>query len=228
MSTPAESTVSEAQVLEALREVVDPDLHKDIVTLNFVKDVRIDGGRVAFAVELTTPACPVKGELKAQAESAVGRIPGVEEVQVEMTARVTSSTPLMGTKGVIEGVRNVVAVSSGKGGVGKSTVAVNLACALQQTGARVGILDADVYGPNIPLMLGLDGNPQATEDNKIMPMQAHDLQVISMALLVAEDQPVIWRGPMLHGVIKQFLFDVAWESWVRSSSPRLRMSPCWT
>ncbi|MHC4897620.1 MAG: Mrp/NBP35 family ATP-binding protein [Planctomycetota bacterium] len=211
MSTPAESTVSEAQVLEALREVVDPDLHKDIVTLNFVKDVRIDGGRVAFAVELTTPACPVKGELKAQAESAVGRIPGVEEVQVEMTARVTSSTPLMGTKGVIEGVRNVVAVSSGKGGVGKSTVAVNLACALQQTGARVGILDADVYGPNIPLMLGLDGNPQATEDNKIMPMQAHDLQVISMALLVAEDQPVIWRGPMLHGVIKQFLFDVAWD-----------------
>ncbi|MHC4814393.1 MAG: Mrp/NBP35 family ATP-binding protein [Planctomycetota bacterium] len=211
MSTPAESTVSEAQVLEALREVVDPDLHKDIVTLNFVKDVRIDGGRVAFAVELTTPACPVKGELKAQAESAVGRIPGVEEVQVEMTARVTSSTPLMGTKGVIEGVRNVVAVSSGKGGVGKSTVAVNLACALQRTGARVGILDADVYGPNIPLMLGLDGNPQATEDNKIMPMQAHDLQVISMALLVAEDQPVIWRGPMLHGVIKQFLFDVAWD-----------------
>ncbi|MHC4850481.1 MAG: Mrp/NBP35 family ATP-binding protein [Planctomycetota bacterium] len=211
MSTPAESTVSEAQVLEALREVVDPDLHKDIVTLNFVKDVRIDGGRVAFAVELTTPACPVKGELKAQAESAVGRIPGVEEVQVEMTARVTSSTPLMGTKGVIEGVRNVVAVSSGKGGVGKSTVAVNLACALQQTGARVGILDADVYGPNIPLMLGLDGHPQATEDNKIMPMQAHDLQVISMALLVAEDQPVIWRGPMLHGVIKQFLFDVAWD-----------------
>ncbi|MHC4078120.1 MAG: Mrp/NBP35 family ATP-binding protein [Planctomycetota bacterium] len=211
MSTPTENTVSEAQVLEALREVVDPDLHKDIVTLNFVKDVRIDGGRVAFAVELTTPACPVKAELKAQAESAVGRIPGVEEVQVEMTARVTSSTPLMGTKGVIEGVRNVVAVSSGKGGVGKSTVAVNLACALQQTGARVGILDADVYGPNIPLMLGLDGNPQATEDNKIMPMQAHDLQVISMALLVAEDQPVIWRGPMLHGVIKQFLFDVAWE-----------------
>jgi len=210
MSPHAEGTVSEAQVLTALQEVLDPDLHKDIVTLNFVKDLQIHGGKVAFAVELTTPACPAKADLKAQAESVVRRIPGVDEVQVEMTARVTSSKPLMGNKGVIEGVKNVIAVSSGKGGVGKSTVAVNLACALQQTGARVGILDADVYGPNIPVMLGLDGKPE-TAENKILPLAAHGLQVMSMALLIAEDQPVIWRGPMLHGVIKQFLFDVAWD-----------------
>jgi len=210
MTPRAEGTVSEAQVLTALREVLDPDLHKDIVALNFVRDLRIDGGRVTFAVELTTPACPAKADLKAQAEAVVRRIPGVEHVQVEMTSRVTSSTPLMGNKGVIEGVKNVIAVSSGKGGVGKSTVAVNLACALERTGARVGILDADVYGPNIPVMLGLDGRPQTTQ-NKILPLEAHGLQVISMALLVTEDQPVIWRGPMLHGVIKQFLFDVAWD-----------------
>lgn len=210
MSPPAEGVVSEDQVLSALREVQDPDLHKDIVTLNFVKSLRIDGGRVAFQVELTTPACPAKADLKAQAESAVRRIPGVEDVQVEMTAQVTGSRPLMGNKGVIEGVKNVIAVSSGKGGVGKSTVAVNLACALQQAGTRVGILDADVYGPNIPAMLGVDAKPETTQ-NKILPLRAHDLQVISMALLVAEDQPVIWRGPMLHSVIKQFLFDVAWD-----------------
>ncbi len=210
MSPPQEATVSEAQVLDALRQVLDPDLHKDIVTLDFVKDIQIDAGKVEFGVELTTPACPVKEELKTQAESVVRKIPGVEHVQVEMSARVTSSKPLMGNKGVIEGVKNVVAVSSGKGGVGKSTVAVNLACALKQTGARVGILDADVYGPNVPVMLGLAGQPETT-NNKIRPMQAHDLQVMSMALLVAEDQPVIWRGPMLHGVIKQFLFDVSWD-----------------
>ena len=208
--SPPKATVSEAQVLDALREVLDPDLHKDIVTLDFVKDIQIDGGKVEFVVELTTPACPVKEQLKTQAETVVRKIPGVEQVQVEMSARVTSSKPLMGNKGVIEGVKNVVAVSSGKGGVGKSTVAVNLACALQQTGARVGILDADVYGPNVPVMLGLAGQPETT-NNKIRPMQAHDLQVMSMALLVAEDQPVIWRGPMLHGVIKQFLFDVSWD-----------------
>ena len=189
---------------------MDPDLNKDIVTLNFVRNVRIDGGRVAFAVELTTPACPVKEQLKAQAESAVQGIPGVENVQVEMTAQVTSSRPVMGDKGVIEGVKNVVAVSSGKGGVGKSTVAVNLACAIQQSGARVGILDADVYGPNVPMMLGLKGKPGSV-GNKIAPLVAHDLQVMSMALLVAEDQPVIWRGPMLHSAVKQFLFDVAWD-----------------
>jgi ATP-binding protein involved in chromosome partitioning len=145
-----------------------------------------------------------------QAERAVKALPGVAGVAIEMTARVTASRPVLGNKGVIPGVKNVVAVSSGKGGVGKSTVAVNLACALRQTGARVGILDADVYGPNVPLMLGVSGQP-AVVDKKIVPFERHGLQVMSMALLVADDQPVIWRGPMLHSAVRQFLFDVAWH-----------------
>ncbi|MBM3962633.1 MAG: Mrp/NBP35 family ATP-binding protein, partial [Planctomycetes bacterium] len=201
---------TEAAVLDALRAVQDPDLHQDIVTLGFIKDLRICGDQVAFQIELTTPACPVKDLMKGQAERAVKALPGVASVAIEMTARVTASRPVLGNKGVIPGVKNVVAVSSGKGGVGKSTVAVNLACALRQTGARVGILDADVYGPNVPLMLGVSGQP-AVVDKKIVPFERHGLQVMSMALLVADDQPVIWRGPMLHSAVRQFLFDVAWH-----------------
>ncbi|MFN9332764.1 MAG: Mrp/NBP35 family ATP-binding protein [Planctomycetota bacterium] len=201
---------TEAAVLDALRAVQDPDLHQDIVTLGFIKDLRVCGDQVAFQIELTTPACPVKDLMKAQAERAVRALPGVAGVAIEMTARVTASRPVLGNKGVIPGVKNVVAVSSGKGGVGKSTVAVNLACALRQTGARVGILDADVYGPNVPLMLGVRGQP-AVVDTKIVPFERHGLQIMSMALLVAEDQPVIWRGPMLHSAVRQFLFDVAWH-----------------
>jgi ATP-binding protein involved in chromosome partitioning len=202
---------SEAVVLDALRAVRDPDLHQDIVTLGFVKDLRICGGSVAFAIELTTPACPVKDLMKSQAERAVRGLAGVSDVAIEMTARVTASRPVLGNKGVIPGVKNVLAVSSGKGGVGKSTVAVNLACALQRTGARVGILDADVYGPNVPLMLGVKGQPAVDANKKIVPFERHGLQVMSMALLVADDQPVIWRGPMLHSAVRQFLFDVAWS-----------------
>jgi ATP-binding protein involved in chromosome partitioning len=202
---------AEAAVLEALRSVQDPDLHQDIVTLGFIKDLRICGGNVAFQIELTTPACPVKDLMKAQAERAVRAVAGVDSVAIEMTARVTASRPLLGNKGQIPGVKNVVAVSSGKGGVGKSTVAVNLACALQRSGARVGILDADVYGPNVPLMLGVSGQPTVV-DKKIVPFERHGLYVMSMALLVADDQPVIWRGPMLHSAVRQFLFDVAWPA----------------
>ncbi|MCB9886256.1 MAG: Mrp/NBP35 family ATP-binding protein [Planctomycetes bacterium] len=209
MSQP-QAAPTEAAVFDALRAVRDPDLHRDIVELGFVKDLRICGGNVAFAIELTTPACPVKDLMQSQAEAAVRKLPGVEEVTVTMTAQVTASRPLLGDKGMIPGVKNVIAVSSGKGGVGKSTVAVNLACALAQSGARVGILDADVYGPNVPLMLGLTGQP-GVENKKIVPFERHGLQVMSMALLVAEDQPVIWRGPMLHSAVRQFLFDVAWN-----------------
>lgn len=201
---------TEASVLEALRSVQDPDLHRDIVALGFVKDLRICGASVAFSIELTTPACPVKDLMKTQAERAVGGVPGVAQVTVNMTARVAASRPVLGEKGMVPGVKNVLAVSSGKGGVGKSTVAVNLACALAGTGARVGILDADVYGPNVPLMLGVAGQPEVA-DKKILPFRRHGLQVMSMALLVAEDQPVIWRGPMLHSAVRQFLFDVAWD-----------------
>lgn len=201
---------TDSAVLEALRAVRDPDLGQDIVALGFVKNLRICDGSVAFSIELTTPACPVKDLMKAEAERAVSRLPGVRGVAIEMTARVTASRPVLGEKGMIPGVKNVIAVSSGKGGVGKSTVAVNLACALQQTGAAVGILDADVYGPNVPLMLGIRGQPEV-HDKKIQPFRQYGLQVMSMALLVAEDQPVIWRGPMLHSAVRQFLFDVAWQ-----------------
>ncbi|MBK8101703.1 MAG: Mrp/NBP35 family ATP-binding protein [Planctomycetes bacterium] len=204
------AALAEPAVLDALRAVRDPDLHQDIVSLGFVKDLRVCGGNVAFSIELTTPACPVKDLMKAQAERAVLALPGVQQVKIEMTARVTASRPLMGEKGMIPGVKNVLAVSSGKGGVGKSTVAVNLACALQKSGAKVGILDADVYGPNVPLMLGVRGQPEVV-DKKIVPFQKYGLQVMSMALLVADDQPVIWRGPMLHSAVRQFLFDVGWQ-----------------
>jgi len=206
------SSATEARVLEALRAVRDPDLGRDIVDLGFVKDLRIRDGNAAFSIELTTPACPVKDQLKAAAESAAMSVAGVESVQVEMTAQVTASRPILADKGAIPGVKNVLAVSSGKGGVGKSTVAVNLACALQQSGARVGVLDADVYGPNVPIMLGLgkQGQPEVRE-KKIVPFVKFDLQVMSMAMLVADDQPVIWRGPMLHSAVRQFLFDVAWD-----------------
>ncbi len=203
--------LSPEQVLESLRVVMDPDLHRDIVSLNFIKDLRIEGSKVGFSIELTTPACPVKEQMKTQAETAVGTLAGVESVAVNMSAQVTASRPLMGVKVMIPGVKNVLAVSSGKGGVGKSTVAVNLACALQTTGARVGILDADVYGPNVPIMLGIKGSPEII-GKRILPFVKHGLQVMSMGLLVADDQPVIWRGPMLHSAVRQFLFDVAWDS----------------
>ncbi|MCB9879848.1 MAG: Mrp/NBP35 family ATP-binding protein [Planctomycetes bacterium] len=206
----ANSAPSEAQVLDALRAVQDPDLHQDIVALGFVKDLRICGANVAFKIELTTPACPVKDLMKEQAMRAVRALPGVGTVDIEMTARVTASRPLLGDKGTIPGVKNVLAVSSGKGGVGKSTVAVNLACALARSGAKVGILDADVYGPNVPLMLGVSGQPTAV-GNRIVPFERHGIQVMSMGLLVAEDQAVIWRGPMLHSAVRQFLFEVAWQ-----------------
>ena len=206
-------TVSEAAILGALRTVNDPDLGRDIVSLDFVKDLRVCGGNVAFAIELTTPACPVKDVLKAQAEQVVAALPGVNEVKVTMTARVTTSRPLLGGKGMIPRVKNVIAVSSGKGGVGKSTVAVNLACALQRAGARVGILDADVYGPNVPLMLGVKGQPDDIVVDGVrylVPMPAHGLEVMSIGVLIPEDQPVIWRGPRLHSAIKTFLFEVYW------------------
>ncbi len=200
--------VSQEAVLQALSNIQDPDLGKDIVSLGFVKDLSIEGNRVSFTIELTTPACPVKESFREQAESLVGAIPGVESVQVEMSANVAAANPF-DNQNAVQGVKNIIAVSSGKGGVGKSTVAVNLACALHQLGAKVGILDADVYGPNVPLMMGLQGNPKMVE-KKIIPLNARGIQVMSMAFLVAEDQPVIWRGPMLHSAMRQFLHEVLW------------------
>ena len=198
-------------VLKALRVVADPDLRKDIVTLGFVKNVAIERGRVAFTIELTTPACPVKDQLRDQAIAAVSALPGVTGVDVQMTANVRAvSAPETG-RPAAPGVKNVIAVGAGKGGVGKTTVAVNLALALAKCGARVGILDGDIYGPNVPMMLGLHDQKLETDGQRIMPAEKYGVQVVSMGFLTGEDSAVIWRGPMLHGAIQQFFRDVAWR-----------------
>jgi ATP-binding protein involved in chromosome partitioning len=202
------SAPTKEQVLDALRAVQDPDLRKDIVTLGFVKEVAIDGGDVRFTIELTTPACPVKDQLKAEAEERVRAIPGVTAASATMTADVRARGGF--GKQAVPGIRNIVAVGAGKGGVGKSTTAVNLALALRETGARVGLMDTDVYGPNVPQMLGITGQPEVTDDRKMIPPEGHGLKAISMGMLVPADQPVIWRGPMLHGAVQQFMRDVVW------------------
>jgi ATP-binding protein involved in chromosome partitioning len=202
------------EVLDALRVVHDPDLHRDIVSLGFVQNLQINPqGGVAFDINLTTPACPVKDDLRDQARMAVARLPWVTEVQVKMTANTAvargqgSATPL------IPGVKNVIAVASGKGGVGKSTTSVNLAVALSQTGARVGLLDADIYGPNVPLMMGIKEKPEVTGSNgAIEPVVRFGIKLVSIGFFLDESKPVIWRGPMVHGAIQQFLRDFQWGS----------------
>lgn len=200
--------VTEDQVLQALRSVMDPDLHRDIVTLGFVHDVAINGGTVSFRIELTTPACPVKDLLQEQARAAVAALPGVERVDIEMTAQVRSRKTAQ--EDLIPGVRHAIAVASGKGGVGKSTVTVNLAIALQKTGARVGLLDADVYGPSIPMMMGCSEARPGTQDGKIVPIERHGVSLMSLGFLLEEGQAVLWRGPMVAGTVRQLLEDVAW------------------
>src|SRR6476659_9120887 len=203
------SQLSEEQVLNSLRTIIDPDLRKDIVTLGFIRDLKIDGGDVSFRVVLTTPACPVKEEMEGMAHEAVRALPGVANVNVTMDAEVPQGRGIKNNI-AIPGVRNIIAVSSGKGGVGKSTVAVNLAVALAADGASVGIMDADVYGPNIPLMLGTGYDQPEIVNNLLKPIEAHGVKMISMAVLVPPDKPMILRGPMLHGVVRQFLSDVDW------------------
>jgi ATP-binding protein involved in chromosome partitioning len=203
--------LTEAAVLEALRVIQDPDLHKDIVALGFVKNVRIDGGRVAFVIELTTPACPVKDMMRDQARAVVGALAGVTAVDVEMTAQVRSVMRPEAGRAAVDGVKNVIAVGAGKGGVGKTTVAVNLAVALARLGSRVGIIDGDMYGPNVPIMLGLK-TELTSEGGKIVPAERYGVQVISMAFLTQDDAPIIWRGPMLHGAIQQFFRDAKWNN----------------
>src|SRR5947207_6861676 len=203
------SQLNESVVLDALRQIKDPDLHKDIVTLGFIKDLKIDGGDVSLRIVLTTPACPVKAEMEGAAREFVGAIPGVQSVNVTMDAEVPKGRGL-GDKVSVPGVKNIIAVSSGKGGVGKSTVAVNLAVALALDGAKVGIMDADVYGPNVPIMLGAGESRPEVDVNKLIPVEAHGVKLISMAVLQPGDKPLIVRGPILHGLVKQFLSDVKW------------------
>lgn len=203
------SQISEQSVLDALSLIIDPDLRKDIVSLGFVKDLKIEGGDVSFRIVLTTPACPVKESFEAEARKLVGAVPGVANVSVTMDAQVPQGRGIANNVAV-PGVKNIIAVSSGKGGVGKSTVAVNLAVSLALDGAKVGLMDADVYGPNVPLMLGVGHRQPEVQGQKLKPLDAHGVKVISMALLVPPDKPMILRGPMLHGVVRQFLTDVNW------------------
>src|SRR3954464_1210284 len=207
MSTP----VSESAVLDALRTVRDPDLNRDIVTLKFIKNLRIDpGGAVSFSIELTTPACPVKDQMREQARQAVAALAGVSSVDIEMTAQVRSTSNVDTAKTPVAGVKNIIAVGAGKGGVGKTTVAVNLAIALTQMGSRVAMIDGDIYGPNVPIMLGIS-TQLTTDGDKIIPAEQYGIKLVSMAFLAGDDAPVIWRGPMLHGVIQQFFRQVRWE-----------------
>ncbi len=199
--------VTESQILEALKVVQDPDLHRDIVSLGFVKDVKVCGGNVAFKVELTTPACPVKDLLRDQAHAVVAALPDVDHVEVEMTAQVRGSQQ---AGPLIPGVKNVIAVASGKGGVGKSTVATNLAVSLAQYGSSVGLMDADVYGPTIPLLMGADAQPELQGD-KIVPIERFGVKIMSMGFFLEEGKAVVWRGPMIGKFLNQILADVLWE-----------------
>ena len=207
--TISQGGINESAVLDALKVVQDPDLHRDIVSLGFVKQVSIDGEMVSVVIELTTPACPVKDQMREQAETVLRQLPGVEKVYVEMTANVRSASSPDEGRAAIPGVKNIIAVGAGKGGVGKTTVSVNLACALAQHGSRVGLLDGDIYGPNIPIMLGVQTQLE-TDGKKILPAERHGIRVVSIGFLTQDEAPVIWRGPMLHGVIQQFFREVNW------------------
>ncbi|MCU0490042.1 MAG: Mrp/NBP35 family ATP-binding protein [Chloroflexaceae bacterium] len=205
--------ITEQQVLAALSKVQEPELGGDLVSRKMIKDVKVHGGAIAFTVELTTPACPLKDQIRDEATAAVREIPGVTDVTVEFTANVRPRGGIP-EQAPIPGVANVIAVAAGKGGVGKSTVAANLAVALKQEGARVGLLDADVFGPSMPLMFGAKGQPSAYQDEKgqamMVPLEAHGIKLISIGFLVDESQPVIWRGPMVTQLLRQFLYNVDW------------------
>lgn len=201
------SNISSDAVLAALSKVQEPELHQDLVSLNMVHDIEIEGGTVRFEITLTTPACPLKGKIESDARKAVLEIPGVEAVEVRFDANVPSDGKARGVMQVP--VKNAVAVASGKGGVGKSTVAVNIAVALARSGARVGLLDADIYGPNVPMMMGVEKLPPITSE-KLTPADSFGVKIMSIGFMVPPGRALIWRGPMLHSAIRQFLGDVDW------------------
>ena len=202
-----EKTLNEELVLGALGQVQEPELGRDLVSLGMVKELRIEGANVGFTLELTTPACPLRDQIEREARQAVEALPGVSEVQIQFTANVPTDGKSRGR--IDRPIRNAVAVASGKGGVGKTTVAVNIAVSLARAGARVGLLDADIYGPNVPTMMGVDHMP-TPRDNKMIPAEAYGVKLMSIAFLVKPGQPLIWRGPMLHSAIRQFIADVDW------------------
>ncbi|MEK6976816.1 MAG: Mrp/NBP35 family ATP-binding protein [Candidatus Hydrothermarchaeota archaeon] len=198
--------VTEDDVKKALSKVMDPELGKDLVTLGMVRDIKVEGSKVAFTVVLTTPACPLAAQIQGAAREAVLGVPGVREAEVRVTAQVRAAGP---KQELIPGVKNTIAVGSGKGGVGKSTVAVNVAIALADAGAKVGLLDADIYGPNIPTMMGAHGQPEGSGE-KIVPLESYGVKLMSLGFFLGEDTPVIWRGPMVMRAIQQLLGEVEW------------------
>lgn len=202
-----EPVVTEQAVREAMSTVMEPELHRDLVSLNMVRDVVISGSDVALTIVLTTPACPLRGKMERDAREVLGRIPGIGQVNIKWDANVPHDRRIADQIG--QNFRNTIAVSSGKGGVGKTTVAVNLAITLAKARARVGLLDADILGPNVPMMMGLDRMPPP-RDRKMVPAERFGVKTISMAFMVPKDQPLVWRGPMLHSAIRQLLTDVAW------------------
>jgi ATP-binding protein involved in chromosome partitioning len=201
--------ITETAVLQALSTVQEPELHRDLVSLNMIRDVTISGNNVGFTIMLTTPACPLRSKMEQESIEAVRRlVPGVENVQVRFDANVRVDSRIIGKLNIP--VKNIIAVASGKGGVGKSTVSTNLAVSLALEGAKTGVLDADIYGPNIPIMFGLSGQRPRIQNEKMVPLEAYGVQVISMGFLMPEGEAVVWRGPMLHKAIQQLFTDVRW------------------
>jgi ATP-binding protein involved in chromosome partitioning len=201
--------LTEADVLKALSTVQEPELGGNLVARNMIKDLVIDGVKVSFTIELTTPACPLKDEIQSRVEAALKPI-GADPIEIGWSSSVRRSTPSALTPQMLPGVKNIIAVASGKGGVGKSTISVNLAVALAKAGAAVGLLDADITGPNIPMMIGAEGQPIASPSGKITPIEAYGVKVISIQFFLPQGQPVVWRGPLVGGAIQQFLRDVDW------------------
>ena len=203
-----ENLVDEQLVMEALRTVQEPELHQDLVTLDMVRNLKISQGDVEMTVMLTTPACPLKNVMETDIKNALRDIKGIRSIQVNFDSNVKKNKYI--SEKLEIPVKNIIAIASGKGGVGKSTVAVNLSLAMAQTGAKVGLLDADIYGPNIPQMLGVRTLP-TPQNNKLVPATAYGIQLMSMGFLVEPDQPIIWRGPMLHKAIQDLFTDVLWD-----------------
>lgn len=206
-------TVSQEQVLEALKKVQDPELHRDIVSLGMVKGLAVSNGKVAFTVELTTPACPLRESIESDCRKVLGAVAGVDDLEITFGAQVRGSKSGAGQTDLLPTVKNVVLVAAGKGGVGKSTVAANLAVALKMHGAATGLLDADIYGPSVPILMGVKEEPGKIEVNgvvKIAPVPAHGVPVMSIGFFLDPDQAVIWRGPMLGKALHQLMADVHW------------------
>lgn len=202
--------ITKEEILTVLKGIQDPELKRDIVSLGMLKDMQVQDGQVFLTLSFPGGVTPVAEAIQKQIKSQLASISGIQKVEIQVAAAPAAKPAYM--KHAIPGINDVVAVASGKGGVGKTTVAVNLALALQKRGARVGLMDGDIYGPNVPLMLGVSGDtrPQVTDDDKIIPIQAMGLKMISMGVLVPADQPMVWRGPMLHSAVTQFLQKVDW------------------